>query len=58
MTRAKNFLDRVGVIAGALAGAGVTTLIVIGSEGLRHFDLALLPYAMASVFAVAAVVYR
>src|SRR5438045_5627732 len=33
-------------------------LIVIGSRGLRDFDAALIGYAVGSVFALAALVYR
>lgn len=51
-------LDRRGMLAGAGAGTLVGLFIVIGSQGLRHFDPALLPYALASVFAAAAVAYR
>jgi MFS transporter, NNP family, nitrate/nitrite transporter len=43
----------------AVGGATlVTTLIVLGSQGLRHFDWALLPYALAAIFCAAAVAYR
>jgi hypothetical protein len=52
------YLDRYGVIAGECAGTAVTLFIVIGSQRLRHFDWALLPYALGSVFAAAAVAYR
>lgn len=51
-------LDRFGMLAGGGAGAFVGLLMVIGSQGLRHFDLLLLPYALASIFAVAAIAYR
>jgi len=36
----------------------VSLLIVVGSHNLRHFDLTLLPYALASIFSAAAVAYR
>jgi MFS transporter, NNP family, nitrate/nitrite transporter len=51
-------LDRFGLLAGGSAGAVVTLFVVIGSQGLRHFDPVLLPYALASIFAAAAVAYR
>lgn len=43
---------------GCGAGATVGLMIVVGSQGLRHFDLALLPYAMASIFSAGAIAYR
>jgi hypothetical protein len=52
--------DRV-VPAAALASAAAAILVVliyVGSGGLRDFDAALIGYAAASVFALAAVVYR
>lgn len=51
-------LDRRGILTGAGVGTLVSLFIVIGSQGLRHFDPVLLPYALASVFAAAAVAYR
>ena len=36
----------------------VSLMIVVGSHNLRHFDLTLLPYALASIFSAAAVAYR
>ncbi|HXG18143.1 MAG TPA: MFS transporter [Methylomirabilota bacterium] len=47
-----------GVLAACGAAALVTTLIVLGSQGLRHFDWALLPYALTTVFSAAAAAYR
>lgn len=48
--------------AGVAAGAGVATLlalaIVLGSQGLRHYDLGLLPYTIGVVVASFAVAYR
>jgi len=44
--------------AALVAGGSVTLFIVIGSQGLRHFDWMLLHYALATVFAVAASTYR
>lgn len=51
-------LDRYGLLAGGGVGVVVGLLIVAGSGNLRHFDLALLPYALASIFSAAAVAYR
>lgn len=42
----------------ALAASVLVALIYIGSRGLKDFDSALVGYAVASVFALAAVVYR
>ena len=50
--------DRAGLIIGISAGSAVGLMIVVGSQGLRHFDLALLPYAMASIFSAGAIAYR
>ena len=49
---------RRGLVAGGGAGIMVSLLIVVGSHNLRHFDLTLLPYALASIFSAAAVAYR
>ena len=51
-------LDRWGFISGIFAGGAVCLMIVLGSRGLKHFDLALTPYAFAVVFAAFAVTYR
>jgi hypothetical protein len=53
-----NRVDHLGVLAAIGAAALVTTLIVLGSQGLRHFDWALLPYALATVVSATAVTYR
>jgi hypothetical protein len=45
-------------ILGVLAAAALLLLIYIGSRGLRDFDSALIGYAVATVFAAAAIVYR
>jgi len=50
--------DRPGLITGIGAGSVVGLMIVVGSQNLRHFDLALLPYAMASIFSAGAIAYR
>src|ERR1051326_6477508 len=43
----------------AILAAGVLIgLIYLGSRGLRDFDSALVGYAVGTVFAVAAIVYR
>jgi hypothetical protein len=41
-----------------VAAAVLVLLIYVGSRGLKDFDSALVGYAVASVFAFAAVVYR
>ena len=46
------------VIFGVLAAAALVLLIAIGSRGFHWFDAALIGYAVASVFAVAAVTYK
>ena len=51
-------LDRKGLFVGFTAAAFVCLMIVLGSRGLKYFDLALTPYAFAIVFAAFAVTYR
>ncbi len=51
-------LDRTAATTALIAGGLVTLFIIIGSQGLRHFDWMLLHYALATVFAVAASAYR
>src|SRR5215204_2361048 len=51
-------LNCLATLAAIGAAALVTTLIVLGSQGLQHFDWALLPYALATIFSAAAVAYR
>lgn len=46
-----------GLLAGA-AAALLILLIYLGSRGFRNFDPALIGYAVASIFALAAIVYR
>jgi hypothetical protein len=41
-----------------LAAAVLVLLIYVGSRGLRDFDSALVGYAVATVFALAAIIYR
>ncbi|WP_404814006.1 MFS transporter [Kitasatospora fiedleri] len=48
---------RASVVAAA-AGVVLVVAIVLGSRGLRDFDSALVPYAVASVFLTFGVVYR
>lgn len=45
-------------IVGGVTAVFVAGLIVVGSGNLRHFDWALLPYALATVFSAAAIAYR
>src|SRR5712692_12004850 len=51
-------IDPTAGLVGSLAAASVAGLIFLGSSNLHHFDLALLPYALASVFSAAAIAYR
>ena len=51
-------LDRTAATAAMVAGGIVTLFIIVGSQGLRHFDWMLLHYALATVFAIAASTYR
>jgi len=50
--------DRSAFATGAVAALIVAAFIVIGSRNLRDFDWALTTYAVGSIFAVFAVVYR
>jgi nitrate reductase gamma subunit len=50
--------DRTAFKAGAIGSIAVILAIIAGSRNLRHFDWALTTYAVGSVFAVFAVVYR
>jgi len=45
-------------IATAVVTAILIALIYVGSRGLKHFDSALIGYAVGSVFAIAALTYR
>jgi len=51
-------LDRLGLTVGSGVGIFVCLLILIGSQGLRHFDPALIPYALACIFSASAIAYR
>lgn len=46
------------ILSGILAAAVLIGLIALGSRGFHWFDAALIGYAVASVFAVAAVTYK
>lgn len=46
------------ILFGVLAAIILTLLIALGSRGFHWFDAALIGYAVASVFAVAAVTYK
>jgi hypothetical protein len=46
------------ILVGILAAAGLTLLIALGSRGFHWFDAALIGYAVASIFAIAAVTYK
>src|SRR5438105_3253412 len=46
------------ILVGVLAAAGLTLLIALGSRGFHWFDAALIGYAVASIFAIAAVTYK
>ncbi|MBI3798361.1 MAG: MFS transporter [Deltaproteobacteria bacterium] len=45
-------------LAGSVAAAVVVSSIFLGSSNLSHFDWALLPYALATIFSAAALTYR
>lgn len=46
------------MLYGVLAAAILTGLIALGSRGFHWFDATLIGYAVASIFAVAAVTYK
>lgn len=46
------------IVLALVAAVVLIVLIVIGSRGLRDFDSALIGYAVATIFALAALVYR
>ncbi len=46
------------ILLGVAAAVLLTVLILIGSRGFRWFDAALIGYAVATIFAVAAVTYK
>jgi len=50
--------DRAAFKAGIAGAACVAILIIVGSRNLKDFDWALATYAVGSIFAVFAVVYR
>ncbi|MBX6342242.1 MAG: MFS transporter, partial [Thermomicrobiaceae bacterium] len=50
--------QRTATIAAAVVTVILLVLVYVGSRGLRDFDSALIGYAVATVFAVAAFTYR
>lgn len=54
----RHAFDPYAGFSAVLAAALVFALIFFGSGQLRHFDWPLLPYALATVFSAAAIVYR
>src|SRR6266568_7701243 len=46
------------ILVGILAAAALTLLIALGSRGFHWFDAALIGYAVATIFAIAAVTYK
>src|SRR5437868_6366509 len=46
------------ILVGLLAAAALTLLIALGSRGFHWFDAALIGYAVATIFATAAVTYK
>src|SRR5579884_2329299 len=46
------------IIYGVIAAAILTVLIAIGSRGFHWFDASLIGYAVATIFATAAVTYK
>jgi len=46
------------ILVGILAAAALTLLIALGSRGFHWFDAALIGYAVATIFATAAVTYK
>jgi hypothetical protein len=46
------------ILVGILAAAALTVLIAIGSRGFHWFDATLIGYAVATIFATAAVAYK
>src|SRR5204863_8183141 len=46
------------ILYGILAAAILTLLIAVGSRGFHWFDAALIGYAVATIFAIAAVTYK
>jgi NNP family nitrate/nitrite transporter-like MFS transporter len=54
----RQIIDPKAGLIGSLAAGLVVGLIYFGSSHLRHFDWALLPYALAAIFSAAATTYR
>src|SRR2546425_11115855 len=57
-TSLRQTIDPTAGLVGSVAALSVAGLIFLGSGNLRHFDWALLPYALASIFSAAAIAYR
>jgi nitrate reductase gamma subunit len=55
---ASSALDRRGVFSGGVGVVVLLVLVYIGSEGLRWFDAALVPYLFGTLLATFAVIYR
>ena len=53
-----NKLDRKGLLGGFAAMFFTCLMIFVGSQRLKHFDVALAPYAFGIIFAAFAVTYR
>jgi len=51
-------INHKALLTGLLTAMVISGLIFFGSGNLRHFDWVLLPYALATVFAAAAIAYR
>jgi hypothetical protein len=45
-------------VAGIIASAVLTVLVIVGSRNLEHFDSALFGYTVASIVAFGAIVFR
>jgi nitrate reductase gamma subunit len=54
----RNHFDRIALCAGISAATSIITIIYTGSLRLRYFDQALAAYAIATIVAAFAVVYR
>src|SRR5215467_16405842 len=50
--------NRLPVLIGLAASAGLTALVIVGSRNLEHYDPALFGYTVASVVAFGALIFR